>query len=329
MVLAGRGGWGQRRGGFYRRLAGRKVERVVSKQLGQLVAQYVRERRNRQEIMASSAKTMRYVLLTFVDVAGWESDPARLTKRDVQRWLARPHLDPGTLRSHFSVVRGFCVWLAEEGHARRDVTLGVKPPKEPQRLPRGLKLAQVQAIIAACPDTRSEVVTLLMCQETMRACEVAALQVGDIDFDERLILVRGKGRKQRVVALTDEMAEAIGRYLRERPARTGPLIRHIEWDRAIGAKYISELMGKLMRSAGVGETGHALRHTAVTDMLRAGAHIRDVQQAAGHASIATTQTYMPWLVGDLHKAMGGRSYQPDRTPQRREATGDDGPQDAA
>ena len=295
----------------------------MSKQLGVLVAQYVRERRARQEISASSAKTMRYVLLTFVDMAGWDSDPARLTKRDVQRWMARPHLDPGTLRSHFSVVRGFCVWLAEEGYARRDVTLGVKPPKEPQRLPRGLKLDQVQAILAACPDVRSEVITLLMCQETMRACEVAALEVGDIDFDEALILVRGKGRKQRVVSLTEEMAEAIGRYLRERPARTGPLVRHQLRDRGIGAKHVSETMSHLMRSAGVEETGHALRHTAVTDMLRAGAHIRDVQQAAGHASINTTQRNMPWLVNDLHTAMGGRRYYPDRTPSQEAANGTD------
>jgi integrase len=56
-----------------------------------------------------------------------------------------------------------------------------------------------------------------------------------------------------------------------------------------------------------------------TDMLRGGAHLRDVQNALGHASISTTQRYLPWVVGDLRVAMSGRRYgQPARslTPRR-------------
>lgn len=55
-------------------------------------------------------------------------------------------------------------------------------------------------------------------------------------------------------------------------------------------------------------TPHALRHTAATDMLRGGAHVRDVQRALGHVELSSTQRYLPWLVGDLREAMGGRQY---------------------
>jgi site-specific recombinase XerD len=64
----------------------------------------------------------------------------------------------------------------------------------------------------------------------------------------------------------------------------------------------------LKRRAGDGISAHALRHRAATDMLRAGAHLRDVQAALGHVSIATTQPYLPTVVGDLRTAMGGRRY---------------------
>ncbi len=69
-----------------------------------------------------------------------------------------------------------------------------------------------------------------------------------------------------------------------------------------------------MREAGIkrwsrdGISAHALRHTAATDMLRARAHLRDVQHALGHAHLATTEIYLPLVVHDLREAMGGRRY---------------------
>ena len=63
-----------------------------------------------------------------------------------------------------------------------------------------------------------------------------------------------------------------------------------------------------MHTAGVDDSGHALRHTAATDMLRAGANVRDVQAVLGHASIATTGRYLGWSMVDLRKATGGRKY---------------------
>jgi site-specific recombinase XerD len=78
---------------------------------------------------------------------------------------------------------------------------------------------------------------------------------------------------------------------------------------------VSQVVSGLMHGIGLAESdsctiseAHALRHTAATDVLRGGAHIRDVQAMLGHASLVTTQRYMPLVVADLRDAMGGRRY---------------------
>jgi site-specific recombinase XerD len=64
----------------------------------------------------------------------------------------------------------------------------------------------------------------------------------------------------------------------------------------------------IKRKARDGISAHAGRHTCATDMLRAGAHLRDVQAALGHRHLHTTEIYLPYLVNTLSEAMGGRTY---------------------
>ena len=146
-------------------------------------------------------------------------------------------------------------------------------------------------------------------QEGLRACEVSRLRLEDVDVRERCVLVRGKGGHERVLPLSDETWRALTAYLAEWPASTGPLVRsYNEPSRALTAPYIVICVGRWMRHAGVPASGHALRHTAASDMLRAGAHVVDVQAALGHANVATTSRYLPLVVDGLRQAMGGRRY---------------------
>lgn len=154
-----------------------------------------------------------------------------------------------------------------------------------------------------------------MLQEGLRRKEVAGLSLGDFDFSERIMVVRGKGNHERVLPISSETWRALCCYLSERPATAGPLIRNYHDGRsALAAVSVGRLVSEWMSDAGIkekaydGRSAHALRHTAASDMLRSGAHLRDAQQALGHQSITATQRYMPWLVGDLRTAMAGRNY---------------------
>lgn len=291
-------------------------ETVVTAQVGKLVLVYVSERSRRGDLRGESSRTVRYTLGTFVQVVGWEMAPARLRPTHVEKWMARKPLSEASQRSQLSILRTFCRWLVRKGHTKTDITMDVRSPRQPRYVPRGIRHDAVSSTIGACPDSRAELIVTLEVQQGLRACEVVNLQMGDIDPDDRIMVVNGKGGHQRVLPITEETWAAINRYLAEHPASAGPLVRSYNHPtRGITAHYVSRLVSAWMHDAGVQASGHALRHTAATDMLRGNAHLRDVQNALGHQSLATTQRYLPFVVHDLREAMGGRSYRQPQQPR--------------
>ncbi len=150
---------------------------------------------------------------------------------------------------------------------------------------------------------------LLMRREGLRAVEVANLELADIDPDERSMIVTGKGGHQRALPIVAEVWSAIESYLAERGTFDGHLIQayrqsYANIDDGVTAPYVVRLVGDAFRRAGVRASGHALRHTFATELLKNGANLRDVQTALGHVSISTTQIYLGFtVVGDLRALM--------------------------
>lgn len=280
-----------------------------------LVVRYVDEQTRNGRFRGQTPKGVTSTLFDFASVVGPGLDVGRLNRRHVKKWRNGLKVKANTQRSYISRVRAFCAWLVDNDHVKADSSRGVQGPKLPRRLPRGLRSGPVGQLFDVLPDSRAEAIVSLMVQEGLRCCEVAALQFGDVDFDEQVVLVNGKGGHQRVLPLSSETVLAVKRYLGDWPGYGGPLIRGYKNPlKGLTAGTVSGLVGGWMYDAGIkaaprdGVSAHALRHTAATDMLRAGAHVRDVQAVLGHSSLATTEAYMPWIVGELREAMGGREY---------------------
>lgn len=274
--------------------------------LPQLADAYVADRVTRGRFRPRTATT---VAVTLRGLCRYVPDGDALTTAHIEAWITGTKMAPATLRTRLSQIRAFCQWLIRHGHLDNDPSFFVDSPRPPRYVPRGLKSDAVGRVLDVCPDLRARAVVLLMCQEGLRCGEVAALELGDVDFDEKLILVRGKGGHQRVLPVSDETWGAVVEYLAEHPANAGPLVRsYNDPYSGLDASYVSTLVARWIRAAGVEATAHALRHTAASDMLRSGAHLRDVQAALGHVSLSTTQRYLPWVVGDLRTAMSGRRY---------------------
>lgn len=280
----------------------------------EVVEPYIRGRVRQGEIVPLTARNHRTVLGQFATSA--DCEVGRLSERHVRRWLEEyEHLAASTRRNRLAVVRTFCTWLHEEGHVPRNPCRKVKALREPRRVPRALAHEQVVAVLECCPDTRARVAVVLMVQLGLRRGEVARLEVGDFDLTNRMVVVCGKGGHQRALHVTEQAYREVITHLSVQGTVAGPLLRSQQFpQRGLHPDTVSAIVRRAMVDSGVkraprdGVSAHALRHSALTDMLRNGAHVRDVQAVAGHQHLATTEVYIPLLVGTLQGAMAGRWY---------------------
>lgn len=167
-------------------------------------------------------------------------------------------------------------------------------------LPRGLARGQVAALLASCDRSRAigrrdYAILVLLARLGLRAAELASLRLDDIDWRAGEIVVRGKGRTEERLPLPSDVGAAVAAYLRRgRPRRPDRevFLRAYAPLRGLRPEGVSEVVRAASERAGLGSFGaHRLRHTAGTEMLRAGASLPEVAQVLRHRSVATTAIY--------------------------------------
>ena len=167
-------------------------------------------------------------------------------------------------------------------------------------LPRGLAPAQVAALFASCDRAtpigrRDYAILVLLVRLGLRAAEAAGLQLEDIDWRAGEIVVRGKGHTEERLPLPADVGDALAAYLRhDRPRRPERevFLRASAPLRGLAPQGLSEVVRAASERAGLGSFGaHRLRHTAGTQMLRAGASLTEVAQVLRHRRVATTAMY--------------------------------------
>lgn len=292
----------------------RSVDPSHDTALAKLAAVYVDTQRRRGDIAPTTARNRRYVLARFCRAV--DLDAAHLVGVDL--WLDQlGRQAPRGRRADLSHVRGFTAWLTAGGHVGVDPLADTPRIRVPRSVPRALPADQVAAILDACPDPRARLIVELMLWCGLRRAEVPALRVDDVDQVAGTLRVRGKGGHERLLPLPTAVSRSVDAYLAERPplAPRAPLIRSYQHPASgISAVRIWMIVSAVMTAAGVhlaprdGRSPHALRHTAATDTLRAGATLADVQALLGHSSISTTAIYLRADTAALARAMGNRSY---------------------
>lgn len=281
------------------------------------VFQYVDARKKAGRFRGKSPVHISYCLTAFSDATGPDLDTSRLTKRHVQKWLEAQHelVGPSTFHWKFTQLRLFTAWLQHEGMLRSDPFRDLETPKKPDNLPRSLSPEQCEKLFRNLPDLRAELICSLIFQSALRVSEVASLEVGRIDFTSWVATITGKGDKERPVPIFEETQPILLAYLRQHPARSGPLIRSLSRPtKGITGPRISKLVSEWMYAAGIkqhandGISAHAGRHTAATDTYEQSKDIRAVQQFLGHSSLSTTQIYVRGSVQNIRTAGQGRQY---------------------
>lgn len=275
--------------------------------LSALARLYVRERIAAGDYAPSTAVNVRCNLQAFAVFTGVEA--WALTASHVQDWLAMGAPARSTRRVRFSYLKLFCAWLVREGHLDRDPMSGMKAPKVPRPVPRGLPAEDIGRLVRSAPDARARFILVWMAQLGLRCVEVSRLELADIDLEARTVRIVGKGGWVRVLPVVEEAWQALAGYLLVRGGRPGRLVD-------VTPNHMSRLVSRWMAAAGVPGTAHALRHSMATSLLRqAGADIKDVQGALGHQALTSTAVYLPFSdVERLRAVMEGRWYGPRSRP---------------
>jgi integrase/recombinase XerD len=212
---------------------------------------------------------------------------------------------PSTVARAMSSCRGFYRFLLDEHLVEVDPSTRLPVPGRAQSLPKALPETTIAALIngiqgRSALDTRDRMIIEFLYGTGARVTEMLGAEVQDVDLDEMLIRLMGKGSKQRLVPIGRQLAEALREYLgsdgRKQLAtvqsksrlllnsRGNPLSRH----------GVNEILLRRAKASGIEAAGlhaHAFRHSCATHMIAHGADIRVVQELLGHSSIATTQRY--------------------------------------
>ncbi len=225
---------------------------------------------------------------------------------------------PLSVRGQFSRVRplrAFFSWLAKHNYILSNPAADLDMPKSPKFLPlRVFTAAEVETIIAL-PDLetpkgiRDRAILETLYATGIRRSEMVFLKIADVNFYRKLIMIiQGKGKKDRVVPIGERALAWIEKYLREvrSEVAVGPdegflFLNHL------GGYFTSDGLSNVVRNyviqSGVREKGscHLFRHTMATLMLEGGADIRYIQQMLGHEDLKSTQIYTQVSIGKLQE----------------------------
>lgn len=225
---------------------------------------------------------------------------------------------PLTIGQALSAIRAFCRWLLDRGLRADDPTIGIHWPRRPDAVPRALASAQVRELWAAIavPEglgrkaeqvwRRERRLILLMLYAGLRRSEAAELLWRDVDLGtvpgEGSILVRnGKGGKDRLLPLHPTLRAELLWVVQRR--RTDAVAGRLDGGK-LTLKSVGHTFDRWLAARGIETSPHVLRHTFATELLRAGADLRHIQELLGHESLETTQRYLRVDPGRLRSAVG-------------------------
>jgi integrase/recombinase XerD len=231
-------------------------------------------------------------------------------------------LSPNTVARRMSAVRGFHRFLVAEGMADVDPTRLLDNPKRAAALPKALTVEETFALLEA-PDPsetagRRDAALLEFLYGTgARVAEAVAVDELDLDLEERVVVLTGKGSKQRLVPMGSGAVGALRAWLPDRMSLRrrsagGALFLNLRGGR-LSRQGVWEIVKKAALRAGLPAervSPHVLRHSAATHMVEGGADLRTVQEILGHATISTTQIYTrvsPRHLVEVHRTTHPRS----------------------
>jgi len=235
------------------------------------------------------------------------AEASQVTTRHVRAFVASLHEQGyarATIARRLAAVRSWFRFLCRQGMLTANPADGVRGPRQQKKLPHFLSKDETKRLMNGPAGDgplalRDVAILKTLYSAGLRESELCGLNLADVDFDGSVVIVRGKGKRERLGFLGESAKEAIASWLEARLALLEHLHRQSEAvflnknGTRLTTRSVRRLLAKYRTAAGVDKrtTPHTLRHTFATHMLDAGADIRGVQELLGHKNLTTTQVY--------------------------------------
>jgi integrase/recombinase XerC len=271
------------------------------------IAKFLRALQERNA-SAHTIKAYRTDLAQFTEYVGPQSwsDIDHVFIRSYLANLYERGLSKTSVARALAALRSLYKWLAQEGEVQQNPAALVATPKLPKKLPRVPTIEEVNTVLdAEMPDCSAfheldQVVLELLYGCGIRNSELIGINLDDIRWSNEVVLVRGKGRKERYVPFGDSAKAAVDAYLPARQRVLGEAGRTTERALLInlrGSRLTTRSVGRIVKQIAVARGlspdvhPHTLRHAFGTHLLEEGADLRAIQEMLGHERLSTTQRY--------------------------------------
>ncbi len=229
--------------------------------------------------------------------------------REFLNHLTDHRYSPATMARKIATLRSFYKWAAKLNYADSNPMTLIRTPRQSKRLPKAISLEQIEQLLSAPDNThtlgaRDRALFETLFSTGIRVSELVDINVGDLDAQGEALLVRGKGKKERLVPVGSHALTAIRHYqhiagqdprfstLWSEGKPDTPLFVNKHGGR-ISSRSVRRKLDKYLRQVGLDPSisPHTLRHSFATHLLENGADLRSVQELLGHQSLSTTQIY--------------------------------------
>jgi site-specific recombinase XerD len=227
--------------------------------------------------------------------------PLEVTNEDIRGYLfhlAEKDRSASTLNIAINALKFYY-----GGILKRGFVYEIKRPKKDKKLPVVLSQEEVSRLLSSVPNLKHKVILMLMYSAGLRVSEVVRLKIEDVDFQRKLIHVKGaKGRKDRYTILSDAGSRVFQDYMREY-GQSKWLFPGQDREKHITTRTVEKIFSHACEKAGIEKsaTAHSLRHSFATHLLESGVDLRYIQELLGHKSSKTTEIYTHVSNKDLSK----------------------------
>jgi integrase/recombinase XerC len=294
----------------------KKAESAVHPEIRKGITRFLESLGGERNASTHTLRAYRNELTRFAEYLGPElrwKDVDHVTIRGFLSHLHSSGLSKVSVARALAAVRSLYKWLAREGTVQQNPAKLVATPRLPKKLPRVPTLEEINGLLnsempenAAFPE-RDRAIFELLYGCGLRNSELVGIELNDIEEANGVILVRGKGKKQRYVPLEGAAAGALQAYRQARQKllqEAGKNTRRLFINRR-GGPLTTRSVGRIVKRIAVAKGlpadihPHTLRHAFGTHMLSEGADLRSIQELLGHERLSTTQKYTQLSIGHV------------------------------